>query len=136
MATFVATRNGFFFIVDNCPFIVHVLEWHFKNKYNTNTQLNKNKISISYLARNSISGRNSMSLFVTFFLNFDLRAGSKFNLNSIFASHRVKFEQKSISYLARNSISGLNSMSLFVTFFQFRSSSWLEIQTQLDIRFT
>ena len=126
-----------------------------------------------------------MSLFVTF-SNFDLRAGSKFKISSIFASHRVQFEPQmyllssskfnfcskfnviicnfftisifklaqnsnsaryslriasnwnriSICYLVRNSISARNSMSLFVTFFQFRSLSWLEIQIQLDIRFT
>jgi len=126
-----------------------------------------------------------MSLFLTFF-NFDLRAGSKFKLSSIFASHKVKLEHNiyllssskfnfgskfnviicnfipiltfelarksnsaryslhirsnwnriSICYLARNWNSARKSMSLFVTFFQFRSSSWLEIQTQLDILFT
>ena len=126
-----------------------------------------------------------MSFIVTFFYIFDLRAGSKFQLSSIFISDRFKLEPNmyflssskfnfgskfnviicifflisifelarnsnsarysfqigsywnriSIRYLARNSISGRNSMSLFVTFFQFRSSSWLEIQNQLDIRF-
>ena len=67
-------------------------------------------ISIFELARNSNSARYSFQI------------GSYWN--------RI-----SIRYLARNSISCRNSMSLFVTFFQFRSSSWHEIQTQLDFRF-
>ena len=61
-------------------------------RYSLQIGSNWNRISISNLARNSISARNSMSLFVTFSFNFDVRAGSKFKLTSIFASDRVILE--------------------------------------------
>ena len=98
-------------------------------RYSLQIGSNWNPISISYIARNSISARNSMPLFVALFpiSIFELARNSNSARYSLqIGSCQI---QICISYLARNSI------SIFVTFFQFRSSSWLEIQTQLDIRF-
>jgi len=86
-------------------------------RYSLQIWSNLNQICISYVARNSISARNSMSLFVTFFpiSIFELARNS----NSARYSLQIgsNWNRISISYLARNSISARNSMSLFVTFF-------------------
>ena len=104
-------------------------------RYSFHIGSNLNKKCICYLARNSILAGNSMSIFVSF-SNYDLWAGSIFKLSSIFASHRLQFEPKMYVLSSSKFNFGSKFNVIICNVFQFRSSSWLEIQTLLDIRFT
>jgi hypothetical protein len=118
------------------------------SKFYSSSKFGFSKFWISFfeLSQNSIPARNSAfenlnsdfragSKFNSSFkfgflkiLNFDLRAGSKFNFSSKFWFWKFWI---SIFELTRNSTPARNSAFLNL---EFRSSSWLEIQLQLEIR--
>jgi hypothetical protein len=102
----------------------------FELAWNTNPAQNSGFQNFEFRSSSWLEIQHQLEIRLFKVLNFDLRSCSKFNASSKWNSSFWKF-WISIFELTRNStsarISGFSN-------FQFRSSSWLEIQLQLEIR--